>query len=126
MDRVQYKKAMDDYNATLSDSDSVDAPVAKQTKVIEIKDEISATNPIPGSCHDVITKKKWREIMAYEIAPLFCSSLSEVLRYCYIFIIQFRHLIFQRKQKILLLSVRVQLALWCPFPHREAVENLSQ
>jgi hypothetical protein len=56
MERVQYKKAMEDYNAGLSEIDSVDAPSAKQAKHIEIKDDHSTANPIPGTCNDVITK----------------------------------------------------------------------
>jgi hypothetical protein len=56
MERVQYKKAMEDYNAGLSEIDSLDAPSAKQAKHIEIKDDHSTANPIPGTCNDVITK----------------------------------------------------------------------
>ena len=49
MERIQYKKAMEDYNASLSEIDSVDAPAAKQAKHIEIKGDPSTANPIPGS-----------------------------------------------------------------------------
>ena len=55
MERVQYKKAMDEYNASLIEIDSVDGPSAKHVKTIEIKEEVTQTNPIPGMCNDVTT-----------------------------------------------------------------------
>ena len=65
MERVQYKKAMDDYNAGLSDFDSVDAPAAKQTRHVE--DEPSTANPVSGSCHDVETSGEKRSRLLFYI-----------------------------------------------------------
>ena len=54
MERLQYKKAMDEYNASLAEADSVDGPSAKQAKTAEIKDNLAPTNPIPGTLNDVM------------------------------------------------------------------------
>ena len=77
MERVQYKKAMEEYNAAKIETDALDGPSAKQAKhVIEIEDDVSTVSPIPGNDDDVMT-----EISRAVASRLHCIFLVELTYY---------------------------------------------
>lgn len=53
MERVQYKKAMEEYTAGLDAADTVDGTVTMETSDVEMKDEVPTTTPIAGTLSSV-------------------------------------------------------------------------